>query len=126
MGDEVLLLVAGLLRAAFRHGDQLYRFGGEEFVVLLHADARERAALAFERFREALEAHPFPQVGQVTASAGFTRVRAFDTANAAFDRADRAVYQAKQSGRNRVCCHDALNRAGVLEDGERSGEIELF
>jgi diguanylate cyclase (GGDEF)-like protein len=126
IGDEVLLLVAGLLRAAFRHGDRLYRFGGEEFVVLLHADARERAALAFERFREALEAHAFPQVGRVTASAGFTRVRAFDTANAAFDRADRAVYHAKQIGRNRVCCHEVLCDAGVLEPGARSGEIELF
>ena len=54
------------------------------------------------------------------------QVRAFDTANAAFDRADRAVYHAKESGRNRVCCHDALSQAGVLEPGERSGEIELF
>lgn len=126
IGDEVLLLVAGLLRAAFRHGDRLYRFGGEEFVVLLHADARECAAQAFERFRQALERHEFPQVGRVTASAGFTRVRSFDTANAAFDRADRAVYHAKESGRNRVCCHEALSGEGERETGSQGGEIELF
>ncbi len=126
IGDEVLLLVGRLLRSAFRHGDRLYRFGGEEFVVLLRADGRTCAEAAFERFRLQMEAHRFPQVGQVTASVGFTELRQLDTASAAFERADRAVYQAKQSGRNRVRCHEALIESGALQASEKVGAVELF
>jgi diguanylate cyclase (GGDEF)-like protein len=126
IGDEVLLLVARILRGAFRHGDRLYRFGGEEFVVVLRAEERAHASLAFERFRSRMEAFRFPQVGPVTASIGFTRLRPLDIAAGAFERADRTVYHAKQSGRNRVCCHEALVESGALGDAEKSGEIELF
>jgi diguanylate cyclase (GGDEF)-like protein len=126
IGDEVLLLVAGILRSAFRHGDRLYRFGGEEFVVLLRADSRPHAVVAFERFRLQMEAFRFPQVGRVTASVGFTELRPVDTGTAAFERADRAVYHAKESGRNQVLCHESLIESGALEDSEKLGEIELF
>ncbi len=126
IGDEVLLLVAGVLRASFRGGDRLYRFGGEEFVVLLRAPERAAALGAFERCRALMEAAQFPQVGQVTASLGCTELRANDAATAAFERADRAVYHAKQTGRNRVCCHEALVAEGVLAEAGRFGEIELF
>ncbi len=126
IGDEVLLLVARILRGAFRYGDRLYRFGGEEFVVLLRADGRVHAEAAFERFRAQMEAFRFPQVGQVTASVGFTELRRQDSASAAFERADRAVYQAKDSGRNRVRCHEALIESGALEASDKVGAIELF
>ena len=126
IGDEVLLLVARILRGAFRHGDRLYRFGGEEFVVLLRADSRGHAALAFERFRAHMEAFRFPQAGSVTASVGFTELRTMDTGSGAFERADRAVYHAKEQGRNQVRCHEALIESGALEASEKVGEIELF
>ncbi|MBA2721970.1 MAG: diguanylate cyclase [Methylibium sp.] len=126
IGDEVLLLVARLLRSAFRHGDRIYRFGGEEFVVVLRAEERAHATLAFERFRTRMETFAFPQVGPVTASAGFTRLRPLDIASGAFERADQAVYHAKQNGRNRVCCHELLVESGELTDTGKSGEIELF
>lgn len=126
IGDEVLLLVARLLRSAFRHGDRLYRFGGEEFVVVLRAEERAHAALAFERFRGRMEAFRFPQVGPVTASVGFTQLRPLDIASGAFERADRTVYHAKQNGRNQVCCHEALVESGALAGAGKSGEIELF
>lgn len=126
IGDEVLLLVARLLRSAFRHGDRLYRFGGEEFVVVVGAEERAHAALAFERFRSRMEAFRFPQVGPVTASVGFTQLRQNDISSGAFERADRTVYHAKQNGRNRVCCHEALVEAGALTGVGKSGAIELF
>jgi diguanylate cyclase (GGDEF)-like protein len=126
IGDEVLLLVARILRGAFRHGDRLYRFGGEEFVVLLHADTRERATMCFERLRQQMEAFRFPQVGTITASIGFTELRTVDTASGAFERADRAVYHAKEHGRNQVHCHEQLVEAGHFESEERVGEMELF
>jgi len=126
IGDEVLLLVARILRGAFRHGDRLYRFGGEEFVVLLHADTRDSAAQCFERLRQQIEAFRFPQVGTITGSIGFTELRGVDTSSGAFERADRAVYHAKEHGRNQVFCHEQLVEAGHFESGDRVGEMELF
>lgn len=127
IGDEVLLLMARILRGAFRHGDRLYRFGGEEFVIVLRADSRVHAALALERFRARMETFRFPQVGSVTVSIGMTELRAGDTPSAAFSRADLAVYHAKQNGRNQLQCHDQLVESGALvEAGGKVGEIELF
>lgn len=126
IGDEVLLLVARILRSTFRFQDQLYRFGGEEFVVMLRCHNEADAMLAFERFRQNMAAYPFPQVGHVTASVGFTQVMPEDSPGAAFDRADRAVYHAKQNGRNRVVSHAELVRAGELEAATKVGDVELF
>jgi diguanylate cyclase (GGDEF)-like protein len=126
IGDEMLLLVAGLLRSSFRHGDCLYRFGGEEFVVLLHAADRCQAAIAFERFRVNMAEHRFPQVGHATASVGFTALWPNDSPAGAFERADRAVYHAKDHGRNQVRCYEDLLEAGALEAVVHVGEIELF
>ena len=127
IGDEVLLLMARILRGAFRHGDRLYRFGGEEFVIVLRADSRVHASLALERFRARMETFRFPQVGSVTVSIGMTELRAGDTPSAAFSRADLAVYHAKQNGRNQLQCHDQLvERGALVEAGGKVGEIELF
>lgn len=126
IGDEVLLLVARILRTAFRHSEYLYRFGGEEFIVLLRADELGEAHLAFDFFRQQLAAFPFPQVGTVTASVGFTRLRPLDNASACVDRADRAVYHAKGNGRNQVHAYEALLAGGVLSEIDNSGEVELF
>jgi diguanylate cyclase (GGDEF)-like protein len=126
IGDELLLLVARLMRATFRFGDALYRFGGEEFVILLRAPGREHAAAAFERFRASLKAYEFPQVGSITASVGFTCIRELDLPSGAFERADRAVYFAKQNGRDQVRCYEDLVDDGVMAAPERAGAVELF
>jgi diguanylate cyclase (GGDEF)-like protein len=126
IGDEVLLLVARLLRSGFRHSEHLYRFGGEEFVVLLRAEHEDEARLAFEFFRQQLATFAFPQVGTVTASVGFTKVRLMDNASSAVDRADRAVYHAKHNGRNQVHAHEVLLRSELLSEQDMSGAIELF
>jgi diguanylate cyclase (GGDEF)-like protein len=102
LGDEVLLLIARLMRATFRQHDRLYRFGGEEFVVLLRCADAQNARSAFERFRRNVEKFLFPQVRTVTVSVGFTTIANDDSAAQAFGRADHAVYQAKNQGRNRV------------------------
>jgi diguanylate cyclase (GGDEF)-like protein len=111
LGDEVLLLIARLMRATFRQHDRLYRFGGEEFVVLLRCADAQNARSALERFRRNVENFLFPQVGQVTVSVGFTTIAADDSPSEAFDRADRAVYQAKHGGRNRVCRFEDLHHS---------------
>jgi diguanylate cyclase (GGDEF)-like protein len=126
IGDEVLLLLSRLMRSTFRYNDRLYRFGGEEFVVLMRSAGADNAALAFERLRANVERYTFPQVGQITVSIGFTAVRATDTPASAFGRADRAVYHAKQQGRNRVAHHAALVASGALEESATGDDVELF
>lgn len=126
IGDEVLLLLSRLMRASFRFQDRLYRFGGEEFVVLLRCGSDEQAAMAFERLRTNTERYAFPQVGRITVSIGFSQVRPADNPSVAFERADKAVYWAKGHGRNQVADHADLVARGELSEGQKSGDIELF
>lgn len=126
IGDEVLILVARLLKSSFRAYDRVYRFGGEEFVVVLRADSHEAAFAALERFRTAMEQHAFPQVGRKTASVGFTQIMPGDTPSAACERADQAVYYAKEHGRNQVCSEIDLVNRGLLKGEAKVGDIELF
>jgi diguanylate cyclase (GGDEF)-like protein len=127
IGDEVLLLLARLMRSTFRFHDQLYRFGGEEFVVLMHCSQNGQAQAAFERLRNNTEQHIFPQVGHITISVGFTEIRRGDTPSGAFERADKAVYYAKEHGRNQVCNYESLIAEGKLAaESANIGDIELF
>ncbi|HET9643028.1 MAG TPA: GGDEF domain-containing protein [Burkholderiaceae bacterium] len=126
IGDEVLLLLSRLMRSTFRFHDRLYRFGGEEFVVLVRCNNDDDAMHAFERLRANTERYAFPQVGRITVSVGFTEVKPTDTPSTAFERADKAVYYAKTHGRNRVCNHADLVIRGEIEDGTKVGDIELF
>ena len=126
IGDEVLILVARLMRISFRSHDRVFRFGGEEFVVVLRCDDHASAEAALERFRAAMASHDFPQVGQITSSVGFTQIALGDSPSAACERADQAVYHAKHHGRNQVCSESDLVRRGLLKSDVKVGEIELF
>jgi diguanylate cyclase (GGDEF)-like protein len=113
-GDEVLILIANVMRKVFRRKDKLFRFGGEEFVVLLRDSNEENAVRVFERFRRTIEDHSFPQLGNVTVSIGFTRVRASDSPTTLLGRADDALYYAKTHGRNQSQFYDRLVAAGEI------------
>ena len=127
IGDEVLLLLARLMRTCFRFHDQLYRFGGEEFVVLMRCNGELEAASALERLRATTATHLFPQVGNITISIGFSEIKTGDTPSGAFERADKAVYYAKEHGRNQVCSYSALIASGELVDQAANiGDMELF
>lgn len=126
IGDEVLILVARLLKTSFRAYDKVYRFGGEEFVVVLRSGDHDAAVAAVERFRANMEAYEFPQAGRITASLGVTEIIAGDTPAAACERADQAVYYAKHNGRNQVCSEADLVRRGLLKVDVKVGDVELF
>lgn len=127
IGDEVLLLLARLMRACFRFHDQLYRFGGEEFLVLMRCSGEADVDAALTRLRVVTEAHHFPQVDNITISIGFSEIRTGDTPSAAFERADKALYHAKAHGRNQVCSYAALIAGGALvEQAAKVGDMELF
>ena len=124
-GDEVLLLVSQLMRRSFRGVDRLFRFGGEEFVVMMHA-SEPGAQIALERLRLAIEEHAFPQVRRVTITIGYTRINPRDVPALCVERADAALYYGKKHGRNKVYNYDALIAAGKVEEKSRSGDVELF
>ncbi|MFX7870481.1 GGDEF domain-containing protein, partial [Acinetobacter baumannii] len=73
-GDEVLILVANILRASFRAHDRIFRFGGEEFVILLRSTTLTDARKIFDRFRQTVQEYDCPQVGTVTVSLGFVNI----------------------------------------------------
>jgi diguanylate cyclase len=103
-GDRLLRGVADLFARNKRTEDFLARIGGEEFVLLLPMTTLEAAAAVAEKLRSAVEAAAFRHHGEpvkVTISAGITDFRAGDTPTSVYERADRALYQAKQQGRNR-------------------------
>ena len=105
-GDEVLRELAAVVRANVRDSDLLARWGGEEFVLIApHADLPQLAELG-ERIRGAVAAHPF-KTGSMTVSLGGTDFRPYDTAKDLFARADGALYEAKQGGRDRLVLRPA-------------------
>lgn len=127
-GDEVLLLLANIMRTSFSRSDLLFRYGGEEFVVMLKCATVDDARGALEQFREAVASYQFPQVGCVTISCGFTQIISAVTPAMLLECADQALYYAKEHGRNQVCYYEELVAAGFLESRQdkSGGDIELF
>ncbi|MFN0301508.1 MAG: GGDEF domain-containing protein [Burkholderiales bacterium] len=126
-GDEVLVLFSRLLRTTFRLTDQLFRFGGEEFVILLDKVRVPDVRTVFELLRMRAEAMLLRQGGDLSISLGYTLIRADDSATGAFRRADEALHFAKQHGRNRTCSYERLIRAGEIRPRRQSQtEVELF
>ena len=108
-GDDVLRRVAQVLVHELRGGDAVYRYGGEELLVVLPAQDLDSATIAVQRMRAAIEALAIPHpgiepLGVVTVSAGLAERRANVRGDAAelVHRADAALYNAKRAGRNRV------------------------
>ncbi len=125
-GDEVLIILANLMRHTFRQGDSLFRLGGEEFAAALQANTYDEAFAAFERFRHAVAQHLFPGVGRVSVSIGFARLYRDEPSSVILGRADEAMYFSKQNGRNQVNGFENLVSAGLLHHDIATGEVELF
>ncbi len=107
-GDRVLVGVAGELKRLVRRYDLVFRFGGEEFVILLPECDADCALLAADRYREAIARMELPihdGVLKITASFGLalTQPPKFQSLDELLQEADQRLYQAKNEGRNRVC-----------------------
>lgn len=125
-GDEVLLLFARLMSKTFRDDDQVYRYGGEEFVVILKGANLETSISILDRFRKKVEAFHFPQVGNITISIGVVEIVNQDLPTTVVEQADKALYYAKDHGRNQVCAYEKLLTEGKLSHIQSQGEVELF
>jgi diguanylate cyclase (GGDEF)-like protein/PAS domain S-box-containing protein len=102
VGDEVLREAGARLRAIVREGETLARVGGEEFAWILTDLDETDAYAAVERARRVIGEMPFAEAGVVTMSAGVAELQPLDAADDLYSRADRALYRAKQNGRNQT------------------------
>ena len=107
VGDTVLRQLGGLLQAHCRSQDLAARWGGEEFLIALDDVGLAGARAICERLRQAVQAHDWAAIAPgltVTASLGLCDVARHESLAAGLLQADTLLYQAKQAGRNRVCC----------------------
>jgi len=104
-GDKVLKMIVGKLNEVNRQTDLIYRYGGEEFVILLNETSKAGAEVIAERIRCAIEKASVNTAGQslkITISLGAAALKPNDSKDRLFKRADKALYQAKNSGKNVV------------------------
>lgn len=104
-GDKVLKIVARSLQSNIRDSDFIARFGGEEFVALMPETSAKEARLVAEKLRTRVEASPFnfkKEPVQITASFGISEFAKGENVEEVFQRADKALYKAKENGRNQV------------------------
>ncbi len=127
-GDEVLILMAGFMTEVFRDDDLIFRYGGEEFVVLIKVLNKDDAFSVFERLRTTIAKHTFPQVGELNVSIGIVEVDAQSESAEVISCADKALYYAKDHGRNMTCIYEDLIKDGsISQDPDiESGDIDLF
>lgn len=108
VGDAVLRRVAQSVEQTIRSSDALYRYGGEEFAIVLNGTDRDGAKLLAERIRQNVAALKIETLNniRITLSLGVAMLQQNDDPSRLFSRADAALYRAKRGGRNRVVCAD--------------------
>jgi diguanylate cyclase (GGDEF)-like protein len=106
VGDEILIDLVNLIEGNIRCIDQLFRYGGEEFVLLLPDVDRKNLEAMMQRMRTTLHKSLKSPAGTVTVSFGLADLRTDDDVTQWFSRADQALYQAKATGRDRIVMAD--------------------
>ncbi len=102
IGDEMLIALAQTINSSIRSTDFFARWGGEEFVILMPKTHLEEAYTACSQLRKKVHGINHEVAGGITSSFGVTQVREGDTTDALFSRCDKALYKAKDNGRDRV------------------------
>jgi len=128
-GDEILILISRLMEANVRDGDLIFRYGGEEFVILLKAFDLEDAVYAFERIRKSINEHQYAKVDSLTISIGVTQITQQASSADVFVNADKALYYAKTHGRDQMHIYELLVSNGLIEEEEENieaGDIDFF
>ena len=113
-GNEIILTLSQKMREGFRDSDLLFRFGSEEFVVVLEPTIRKMAPLTLDRFRETIANCKFSQVGQITVSIGYSLLTEKTDPARVLGQADQALNYAKEHGRNCIYDYAELLKAGKI------------
>lgn len=125
--DDVLILLAHIIKTCFRDDDLIFRFGGEEFVLIIKCDDLAGAKQALQRLLDRVSSHVFPRVGRVTVSMGAVRIEQGTFSATLLDYADQALYYCKENGRNQLAFFEELVEQGIANlQNIDSGEVDLF
>ena len=127
-GDEVLILFSNLMTESFRENDRLFRYGGEEFALVMMDIDVEQAKQSLERFRIKVARHKFANIDQVTISIGFTLFDRSQSMDDLIRMADTALYYCKNTTRNAVHSYNDLLDKGLISvvEGIDSTQIQKF
>lgn len=126
-GDEVLIHVSRIMQQTFRHDDMLFRFGGEEFVILMKNRKREECEIVLEALRTNVQSIHLPNIDKITVSIGACEFEDDIFHITLMDRADQALYYSKQHGRNKITFFDQVVAEGLaVESQVNTGDIDLF
>ena len=122
VGDEILRELAARLRGELRESDIFGRWGGEEFIVITPVTAAEEGQALAERLRESLKAKPLAKVHAITVSCGVANYRPGDSLDTLVNRADTALYRAKEGGRDQVFVARLNTSASQGDSGNTSAD----
>ena len=126
-GDEILINFARLMEQSFRRQDWIFRYGGEEFAVIIEDVSAQHIEMVLNRFREKIQQHHFPFIGSITISIGCAHVESGGASPLTVDKADKALYYSKEHGRNRVSVFEKLVSKGELvELTTPESDVTLF
>ncbi len=103
-GDKIIFFIAQILKKMLRKGDKIFRYGGEEFVIVLHHISEKNCIKAAKRILKLISNNTFvykQNTIRVTISMGGTKLRQDDSPSTLLERADKALYKAKNDGKNR-------------------------
>ncbi|MEA2091943.1 MAG: GGDEF domain-containing protein, partial [Campylobacterota bacterium] len=101
-GDVVLKDFTNIIKNSIRDSDYLIRWGGEEFIVLMRVNAIESLCRTTENIRQRIEDYHFEEVDKITSSFGLTLYLEGEEVTKTIERADKALYIAKENGRNQL------------------------
>ena len=124
-GDAVLKEFVGRIRERMRDTDSLFRWGGDEFVVLATSVGYRGGDALAEGLRRTIAAAPFAKIGPITASLGVTEYMEGESAERWFQRTDQALYAAKFAGRNRIHI-DRQGRSDLHANRTGTGMLRLY
>jgi len=115
IGDEVLIIFARIMRQNIRTSDMVFRWGGEEFIIIIENTPVAEAHMMFDRLRGIVERQNFPQAGKVTVSVGYSQFSCPVDFQEVLDKSDRALYYSKEHGRNNLYSYEALIEEQLIE-----------
>lgn len=126
-GDEVLLLLSQKMRQYFRSSDLIFRFGGEEFVLVFEPCDHDSIKAKIEKFMELIRSTHFPFVKTMSVSIGMSRISPYDFPITVLEQADKALYYAKENGRDQLCFYEQLiEQQLIAQQNDESNDIDLF
>lgn len=124
MGDEVLVRVAQCIQSEIRDTDLLFRYGGEEFAIIVAGKTESDVMSMLERVRLAVQSINIPKIGNITISIGAVEMKKDVFYLTLIEQADRSLYQSKAAGRNKTTLYS--ENTTDIEEHSASSEVELF